>query len=97
MGPVGAALFWQTGYDCQASRKCCMTKDAYDCAGRVEQHRTANQNQMRRTAPKAYICTYPPKTFFLFFNDTATTEIYTLSLHVAIPICWCSSVLANRQ
>src|SRR5258708_40118380 len=31
--------------------------------------------------------------FFFFFNDTATTEIYTLSLHDALPICparWCS-------
>src|SRR3712207_9552887 len=26
-----------------------------------------------------------PRTFF-FFNDTATTEIYTLSLHDALPI-----------
>src|SRR3712207_7809422 len=26
-------------------------------------------------------------TFFFFFNDTATTEIYTLSLHDALPIC----------
>src|SRR5256885_4466236 len=24
--------------------------------------------------------------FFFFFNDTATTEIYTLSLHYALPI-----------
>src|SRR3712207_7717089 len=24
--------------------------------------------------------------YFFFFNDTATTEIYTLSLHVALPI-----------
>src|SRR2546421_3360571 len=36
---------------------------------------------------------------FFFFNDTATTEIYTLSLHDALPICFagescrpCSSV-----
>src|SRR3989441_9110708 len=28
--------------------------------------------------------------FFFFFNDTATTEIYTLSLHDALPI-WCHS------
>src|SRR2546422_10079122 len=30
---------------------------------------------------------------FFFFNDTATTEIYTLSLHDALPICasWCGS------
>src|SRR5256885_17248316 len=28
-------------------------------------------------------------TSFFFFNDTATTEIYTLSLHDALPICHC--------
>src|ERR1039457_7176638 len=27
-----------------------------------------------------------PCLFFFFFNDTATTEIYTLSLHDALPI-----------
>src|SRR5256885_3620443 len=29
---------------------------------------------------------HPPSFFFFFFNDTATTEIYTLSLHYALPI-----------
>src|SRR2546425_9930937 len=29
--------------------------------------------------------------FFFFFNDTATTEIYTLSLHDALPISWPTS------
>src|SRR2546430_3410260 len=29
--------------------------------------------------------------FFFFFNDTATTEIYTLSLHDALPICFSAS------
>src|SRR6266496_6631513 len=28
--------------------------------------------------------------FFFFFNDTATTEIYTLSLHDALPIPSCA-------
>src|SRR2546428_8433373 len=28
----------------------------------------------------------PPIELFFFFNDTATTEIYTLSLHDALPI-----------
>src|SRR5258708_27158974 len=28
----------------------------------------------------------PPSLSFFFFNDTATTEIYTLSLHDALPI-----------
>src|SRR3712207_8429945 len=31
---------------------------------------------------------------FFFFNDTATTEIYTLSLHDALPIC--SSIILER-
>src|SRR3712207_7896256 len=29
---------------------------------------------------------------FFFFNDTATTEIYTLSLHDALPISFCHAV-----
>ena len=29
--------------------------------------------------------------FFFFFNDTATTEIYTLSLHDALPILYKNS------
>src|SRR2546427_9576076 len=46
--------------------------------------------------------------FFFFFNDTATTEIYTLSLHDALPICrrtsssrgyslWLSSLAATSR
>src|SRR2546430_8947259 len=35
-----------------------------------------------------------PVLFFFFFNDTATTEIYTLSLHDALPIS-CHSLGAN--
>src|SRR5260370_6250541 len=32
-------------------------------------------------------CSFPTRIFlFFFFNDTATTEIYTLSLHDALPI-----------
>src|SRR6266566_9367516 len=34
--------------------------------------------------------------FFFFFNDTATTEIYTLSLHDALPISpRCASTSAS--
>src|SRR5690242_21179782 len=32
--------------------------------------------------------------FFFFFNDTATTEIYTLSLHDALPIFKATSYMA---
>src|SRR2546430_14911469 len=38
---------------------------------------------------RAQIMSRPPPTrclSFFFFNDTATTEIYTLSLHDALPI-----------
>src|SRR2546422_8899629 len=34
------------------------------------------------------------RSFFFFFNDTATTEIYTLSLHDALPI---SSPRSSRR
>src|SRR6266540_7228890 len=34
--------------------------------------------------------------FFFFFNDTATTEIYTLSLHDALPISRPWTVLPAR-
>src|SRR3712207_7669644 len=42
---------------------------------------------------------------YFFFNDTATTEIYTLSLHDALPIClrytagmiWSVSTLLRRS
>src|ERR1035438_10916844 len=35
--------------------------------------------------------------FFFFFNDTATTEIYTLSLHDALPILIKKSRLNNKS
>src|SRR3712207_7380729 len=33
---------------------------------------------------------------FFFFNDTATTEIYTLSLHDALPICLATAQVCSR-
>src|SRR5256885_12544626 len=35
--------------------------------------------------------------FFFFFNDTATTEIYTLSLHDALPISCGLPVVAGNS
>src|SRR5229473_8525014 len=37
-----------------------------------------------------------PVFLFFFFNDTATTEIYTLSLHDALPISNTSPAMATR-
>src|SRR2546427_10017014 len=34
--------------------------------------------------------------FFFFFNDTATTEIYTLSLHDALPIYFGDAVVGAQ-
>src|SRR5256885_17212486 len=43
---------------------------------------TVSQQTMHRQSLFSSSCF-----FFFFFNDTATTEIYTLSLHDALPIC----------
>src|SRR5258707_8704462 len=40
------------------------------------------------------ICLHNNSNLFFFFNDTATTEIYTLSLHDALPI---SSLIEEFQ
>src|SRR3712207_7221256 len=37
------------------------------------------------------------KTLFFFFNDTATTEIYTLSLHDALPIYKFLALLSDGE
>src|SRR6266540_7133295 len=34
----------------------------------------------------SFAMSFPLSSIFFFFNDTATTEIYTLSLHDALPI-----------
>src|SRR2546430_12292613 len=39
---------------------------------------------------------HPSKLVFFFFNDTATTEIYTLSLHDALPISFCAPRVAQQ-
>src|SRR5574340_844016 len=52
-------------------------------ASRSEEHTSELQS------PKDLVCRLlleKKKNFFFFFNDTATTEIYTLSLHDALPI-----------
>src|SRR5262249_61834804 len=36
--------------------------------------------------PTVLLCCTLSSAFFFFFNDTATTDIYTLSLHDALPI-----------
>src|SRR2546422_144557 len=45
-------------------------------------HRLAAASSISTSLP----CPLSSSLFFFFFNDTATTEIYTLSLHDALPI-----------
>src|SRR3712207_7967146 len=40
---------------------------------------------------------YSFRSYFFFFNDTATTEIYTLSLHDALPISPLQQDRAQRE
>src|SRR3712207_8292110 len=46
---------------------------------------------MTSTLSSLFVC------LFFFFNDTATTEIYTLSLHDALPICHRPDGLLDRR
>src|SRR5574337_636426 len=43
-------------------------------------------NSSHHSISYAVFCLKKKKKYFFFFNDTATTEIYTLSLHDALPI-----------
>src|SRR5436190_21274198 len=40
----------------------------------------------KRITPSSYHDERPKLSIIFFFNDTATTEIYTLSLHDALPV-----------
>src|ERR1017187_10299683 len=68
-----------TGKICQAARLTAHSGRA-EAGGAARESRVTVQTQVRAPARKAYAQPY------FFFNDTATTEIYTLSLHDALPI-----------
>src|SRR2546430_5721423 len=51
----------------------------------MSQSQTVNKGVLKRGL-SSQISTNQFKLSFFFFNDTATTEIYTLSLHDALPI-----------
>src|SRR6516165_5810400 len=56
---------------------------------RIVNHSTCPR---RRKGGEAGLVGHSPHSYRLFFfNDTATTKIYTLSLHDALPICNCVS------
>src|SRR2546422_472572 len=57
---------------------------------KIDEEQNSTQIQMKIPVRHRYLFSsiyHPPIPFsFFFFNDTATTEIYTLSLHDALPI-----------
>src|SRR2546429_9005384 len=51
-------------------------------------HATTDTTSSMESIPThSFTTPHTSTTLFFFFNDTATTEIYTLSLHDALPIC----------
>src|SRR6267154_215923 len=59
----------------------------------IEKHKKKQSNKRKfyNLSYLSFIC-FIYLFFFFFFNDTATTEIYTLSLHDALPI-WVLGVI----
>ena len=47
------------------------------------------RDEATATSTRVCVCVW-----FFFFNDTATTEIYTLSLHYALPISYTISAVS---
>src|SRR2546427_685264 len=58
------------------------------CKKKKNKDQRDDLQQRHLTAPDLTTLLAPTRydPFFFFFNDTATTEIYTLSLHDALPI-----------
>src|SRR3954463_6089546 len=77
----------------------CLKKKKYDDLT-INGKPTAERARTQKPPRRACLCTFPRRSLgcglrhvadpflvgFFFFNDTATTEIYTLSLHDALPI-----------
>src|SRR3989337_290811 len=60
--------------------------DAVRLAALTRPHRNAGTLTSPRQPTRVFVSRGLLLVFFFFFNDTATTEIYTLSLHDALPI-----------
>src|ERR1022692_2820118 len=61
----------------------CLKKKTND---RFDYFRPARDRPVARESADMAFSLIITRFFFFFFNDTATTEIYTLSLHDALPI-----------
>src|SRR2546430_9807 len=67
----------------------CLKKKKTSLASTRSKRLTVSSRTLPLRTARTHTCTLNSLTatsFFFFFNDTATTEIYTLSLHDALPI-----------
>src|SRR5574337_374254 len=71
-------------------------RDVDHAVTRWADRKSTRLNSSHHSISYAVFCLKKKKNifFFFFFNDTATTEIYTLSLHDALPICRSAAVPA---
>src|SRR5215510_14485057 len=75
---------------------CCLKKKKRNSARRVAQRNEQRENSLQHPARLSAVLiplngarpssATPPCSAFFFFNDTATTKFYPLSLHDALPI-----------
>src|SRR5438132_823960 len=73
------------GSDCTRRRFSAHVCDAmHSCRGKSPLLATLARSSLTYHPRGSYFC--GDISLFFFFNDTATTEIYTLSLHDALPI-----------
>src|SRR6266480_4765434 len=64
----------------------CLKKKKTHCGTCTGRRRTRSNGWKRPASTACSASPAPTVTSVFFFNDTATTEIYTLSLHDALPI-----------
>src|SRR3989337_1997793 len=94
-GSISYAVFCLKKKQRQPATGCAPAIDTHPTFGSLARRRRgldrAHSGGVRaRSAPVS--CSF----FLFFFNDTATTEIYTLSLHDALPICRARSSRSRR-
>src|SRR6201992_858875 len=78
-------LFRSSIWPCRVSRNLNCGGPSYDPV-RSEEHTSELQSPSSSYAVFCLKKRAQRAAYFFFFNDTATTEIYTLSLHDALPI-----------
>src|SRR5256885_2297296 len=85
-GPEGEALAGESQQDDDRAHGCDQQGRRPGADERSEEHTSELQSPCNLVCRLLLETKKTSLSFFFFFNDTATTEIYTLSLHDALPI-----------